>query len=82
MNDATIIAVLAVAGVLSIVLFSLKGLLDQIPDVLDAAGRTREAWLRLRRPEPPLRAGDEEQPPGQQVQRGRRDQDQEPPVAA
>ncbi|MGW2178906.1 hypothetical protein ACWCXX_12605 [Streptomyces sp. NPDC001732] len=83
MDDATIITILAVAGVFSIVLFSLKGLLDQIPDVLDSAGRTREAWLRLRGTEPSPRARDEDPAPvrqAQQVQQAQ--QDPEPPVAA
>jgi hypothetical protein len=59
---STAIIILAIAGVASIFLFALKGLLDQIPDVIDSAGRARESWRRFKRPElPPV--ADEEEPP-------------------
>lgn len=44
---------LAVVGVAAIFLFSVKGLLDQVPDVIDSASRARAAWQRFKR------AGDE-----------------------
>ncbi|MFF7437067.1 hypothetical protein [Streptomyces sp. NPDC008122] len=43
-------------------LFALKGLLDQVPDVIDSAGRARDSWQRFRQPEQPPR-DDEEEPP-------------------
>ncbi|MFJ6308249.1 MULTISPECIES: hypothetical protein [Streptomyces] len=72
------IAILAVAGVASIFLFALKGVLDQVPDVINSASRAREAWHRFKStgdeqlPPPPVAqlppglpvdAEDEEQPP-------------------
>ncbi|MFF6976356.1 hypothetical protein ACFZAV_01155 [Streptomyces sp. NPDC008343] len=71
------IAILAVAGVASISLFALKGVLDQVPDVINSASRAREAWHRFKsagdeQPSPPVTelppalpvdGGDEEQPP-------------------
>ncbi|QTE00562.1 hypothetical protein [Streptomyces cyanogenus] len=63
MEGAAILFVLALAGVASILLFALKGLLDQLPDVIDSARNVRDAWHRFRnRGEEPSRAG--EQPPG------------------
>lgn len=66
MDGTAIIIILAIAGVVSVLLFALKGLLDQIPDVIDSAGRARDSWHRFKKPELP--------PPVQQ--------DQEPPAAA
>lgn len=62
MDGTAIIIILAVAGVASIFLFALKGLLDQIPDVTDSAGRARESWQRFKRPELPPPMGEEEPP--------------------
>ncbi|MFE5404582.1 hypothetical protein ACFQ9Z_25185 [Streptomyces sp. NPDC056580] len=42
------IAIMAVAGVASMFLFSMKGLLDQLPDVIDSAGKVRDAVDRFR----------------------------------
>lgn len=44
-------------------LFSVKGLLDQLPYVIDSAGRTRDAWQRFRKPALPSPADQDEQPP-------------------
>lgn len=66
MDGTAIIIILAIAGVASVLLFALKGLLDQVPDVIDSAGRARDSWQRFRQPE--------QQPP--------RDDEQEPPMAA
>ncbi|MEV5078671.1 hypothetical protein AB0K74_07540 [Streptomyces sp. NPDC056159] len=52
----------------SIFLFALKGLLDQVPDVIDSAGRARDAWDRFKN------KGDELPPP--------EDEDEQPPAAA
>ncbi|WP_328767615.1 hypothetical protein [Streptomyces sp. NBC_00286] len=69
MDGTAIIVILAVAGVASIFLFALKGLLDQIPDVLHSATRARDAWDTFRRADTP--------PPALPV-----DESQEPPAAA
>ncbi|MET9847534.1 hypothetical protein [Streptomyces ossamyceticus] len=46
----------------SVLLFALKGLLDQVPDVIESAGRARDSWHRFKKPEvPPL--ADEQEPP-------------------
>jgi hypothetical protein len=69
------LAILAIAGMASIFLFALKGVLDQVPDVINSASRAREAWHRFKNTsdeqQPPqvtelppvLPADDEEQPP-------------------
>lgn len=53
MDGTAIIIILAIAGVASVLLFALKGLLDQVPDVIDSAGKARDAWHRLKKPEVP-----------------------------
>jgi len=58
-DGAAILLVLAITGVLSVLLFALKGLLDQVPDVIDSAGRARDAWRRFRGPEDPVSTGEE-----------------------
>ena len=62
MDGTAIVIILAIAGVASVLLFALKGLLDQVPDVIDSAGKARDAWHRFKKPEIPPRA-DEEEPP-------------------
>ncbi|MFD7888684.1 hypothetical protein ACIQU7_10490 [Streptomyces albidoflavus] len=61
-DGTAIIVILAVAGVASIFLFALKGLLDQIPDVLDSAGRARDSWQRFRKPPHPAAEEDDDPP--------------------
>ncbi|MES9806097.1 hypothetical protein [Streptomyces cinereoruber] len=46
----------------SVLLFAVKGLLDQVPDVIESAGRARDSWQRFRQPELPPRPDDEEPP--------------------
>lgn len=41
MDGTAIIVILAIAGVASVLLFALKGLLDQLPDIIDSAGKAR-----------------------------------------
>ncbi|MEU7189827.1 hypothetical protein, partial [Streptomyces sp. NPDC045369] len=54
MDGTVIIIVLAIAGVASVLLFAVKGLLDQVPDVIVSAARARDAWAGFRRaPSPP-----------------------------
>ncbi|MFD5764620.1 hypothetical protein ACFWIN_02175 [Streptomyces sp. NPDC127049] len=74
MDGAAILLVLAIAGVLSITLFSLKGLFDQLPDLIDSIGRVRDAWHRLRAPKSPPALENEEQPA--------LESDEDPPLAA
>ncbi|MEU5251459.1 hypothetical protein [Streptomyces longwoodensis] len=62
MDGTVIIVILAIAGVASVLLFALKGLLDQVPDVIESAGKARDAWHRFKSPEVPPRADDEEPP--------------------
>ncbi|MGX1543110.1 hypothetical protein [Streptomyces adustus] len=62
MDGTAIIAILAIAGVASVLLFAMKGLLDQVPDVIDSAGKARDAWHRFKRSELPPRADDQEPP--------------------
>ncbi|MFF3379293.1 hypothetical protein ACFYXF_40865 [Streptomyces sp. NPDC002680] len=46
----------------SVLLFALNGLLDQVPDVIDFAGKARDAWHRFKCSELPPGA-DEQEPP-------------------
>ena len=59
MDGTAIIIILAIAGVASVLLFALKGLLDQVPDVIESAGRARDAWKHFRRPP----GADQQNPP-------------------
>ncbi|GEK00073.1 hypothetical protein [Streptomyces sp. 1-11] len=63
--DATVILlfILAIAGVVSRSLSSVKRLLDEVPEVLDSATEARDAWRRFRRPELPPPADDQQKPP-------------------
>ncbi|MEU6197710.1 hypothetical protein [Streptomyces sp. NPDC047061] len=54
--------ILAIAGVVSRSMSSMKKLLDEVPDVLDSATEARDAWRRFRRPELPPQAEDQEPP--------------------
>ncbi|MEU4173710.1 hypothetical protein [Streptomyces sp. NPDC026589] len=62
MDDTAIITILAVAGVASVFLIAIKALLDQLPDVIDSAGRARDSWQRFKKPDAPPPADDEEPP--------------------
>lgn len=46
MDSTIILSVLAGAGVLSILLFAVKGVLDQVPGVLESWSAVRRAWRR------------------------------------
>ncbi|MFI5972189.1 hypothetical protein [Streptomyces sp. NPDC051452] len=73
------LAILAVAGVASIFLFALKGILDQVPDVINSASRARAAWRRFK-------SSDDQEPsaPNQVTQLTARpaDEEEQPPAAA
>ncbi|MGW1391948.1 hypothetical protein ACWD6Q_09730 [Streptomyces nigra] len=73
MDGTAILFILAVAGVASISLFTMKGLLDQVPDVIDSAGNVRDAWDRFKNKDNG-ETGPGEAPPSAD--------DQEPPAAA
>ncbi|WEP00744.1 hypothetical protein A6P39_041960 (plasmid) [Streptomyces sp. FXJ1.172] len=63
MDGVAILIILAIAGVASIFLFALKGLLDQVPDVIKSAGKARDEWRRFKKSELPPPADDDEEPP-------------------
>jgi hypothetical protein len=77
LDAAVTLAILAFFGVLSILLFAVRGFLDQLPDVFASAGRARDAWRALQqaRSEEAQREALCPVPPS-----GR--QDEEPPAAA
>ncbi|MFD8810167.1 hypothetical protein ACFV23_01350 [Streptomyces sp. NPDC059627] len=62
MDGTAIIIILAIAGVASVLLFAVKGLLDQVPDVIESAGKARDAWHRFKKPELPSSTEDQEPP--------------------
>ncbi|MGW6580070.1 hypothetical protein ACWF76_11850 [Streptomyces globisporus] len=62
MDDTAIITILAIAGVASVLLYVVKGFLDQVPEVIESAGRIRVSWQRFKRPDLPASADDQEPP--------------------
>ncbi|MET7477624.1 hypothetical protein ABZT17_25100 [Streptomyces sp. NPDC005648] len=80
--DGTAIAIiiLAIAGVVTLLIYVLKGVLDQLPDLFESARRAREAWERLtkKNDETPQPDETEEQPPPTAAT----GDDEEPPAAA
>lgn len=60
-----LVIIRAIAGVATITLHALKGMLDQLPDVSDSAGRARDDWDRLTKKNDEAAQPDEteEQPP-------------------
>ncbi|MDT0317723.1 hypothetical protein [Streptomyces millisiae] len=46
--DAFTLMALGILGAISIIFFTLKGVLDQIPGVLHSARRVQDAWRQLR----------------------------------
>ncbi|AIR98339.1 hypothetical protein [Streptomyces glaucescens] len=71
-NGATL-AILAIAGLASISLFALKGVLDQLPDVIDSAGKVRDALERFKQKQDEAAKPEEQEPPAES---------DEPPMAA
>ncbi|MGW0854736.1 hypothetical protein [Streptomyces sp. NPDC002690] len=53
------LGILAIFGVLSILLFAIRGFLDQLPDVFASARRARISWRDLKQEQT-----EEEQPEG------------------
>ena len=79
-GTAITIIILAIAGVVTITLYVLKGVLEQLPDVFDSAGRARDAWDRLTKKNdqtPQLDETEEQPPPAVPPATG-----EEPPAAA
>ncbi|MET9085332.1 hypothetical protein ABZX77_26195 [Streptomyces sp. NPDC004237] len=62
MDGTAIIIILAVAGVVTFLIYAIKGVLDQLPDVIESAGKARDAWHRFKKPELPPPADDQEPP--------------------
>lgn len=89
MDDATLI-ILAIAGVASVLLFAMKGLIDQLPEFFISIGRALDAWRELwsTRPEEvePEEVEPEEAKPDQaetdEAEPVEHQEDQEPPAAA
>ncbi|MFB7739365.1 hypothetical protein ACFC08_34415 [Streptomyces sp. NPDC056112] len=79
-GNAITIIILAVAGVASVLLFAIKGISDQLPDLFDSFRRAREAWKRLweQQDEAAKPEETEEPPPPVTVPAD----DEEPPAAA
>jgi len=75
-DGTAIIIILAIAGVVSVLLFAVKGILDQLPDVFDSFRRARDAWKQLKEEQDQVAKPKEteEQPPVAD--------DEEPPMAA
>ncbi|MFJ9538777.1 hypothetical protein ACIRPX_16100 [Streptomyces sp. NPDC101225] len=77
MDGTAIIIILAVAGVVTFLLYVIKGVLDQLPDLFESARKALEAWERLtkkndeapqpdeteERPPPVVPPADDEEPP-------------------
>ena len=76
MDGNAIIIILAIAGVASVLLFAIKSILDQLPDVFESFRRARDAWKRLKeeQDEAAKRDNTEEPPPA--------DDGEQPPAAA
>jgi Sec-independent protein translocase protein TatA len=78
-DGTAIIIILAIAGVASVLLFAIKGILDQLPDVFDSAGRARDAWEQFKKKQDEeAKPADTEEPPPVATPVD----DEEPPVAA
>jgi hypothetical protein len=80
-GTAITIIILAIAGVVTVLIYVLKGVLDQLPDLFESARRAREAWEQLTKKNDQVPQPDEteEQPPPVTVPPA---DDQEPPAAA
>jgi len=68
MEGAAILFILAIAGVASMALSTMKKILNEVPDVLNSASQARDAWERFKQKhneQPPVTVpeDDEEQPP-------------------
>ena len=80
-GTAITIIILAAAGVVTLTIYVLKGVLDQLPDLFESARRAREAWEQLTKkadeaPQPD--EAEEQSPPAVPPA----DDTEEPPAAA
>ncbi|MGX5212630.1 hypothetical protein ACWKT3_28730 [Streptomyces violaceus] len=80
MDGNAIIIILAIAGVASVLLFAVKGILDQLPDVFDSFRRARDAWKRLKEEQDEVLKPDDAEDPQPAVTV--RTDDEGPPDAA
>ncbi|MEV7128651.1 hypothetical protein [Streptomyces sp. NPDC093260] len=79
-GNAITIIILAVAGVASVLLFAIKGISDQLPDLFESFRRARDAWKRLKEEQDEaVRPDDTEEPPPPVTVPA---DDKEPPAAA
>ncbi|MET7673911.1 hypothetical protein [Streptomyces seoulensis] len=76
-GNAITIIILAIAGVASALLFAIKGISDQLPDLFESFRRTRDAWKHFKEeqdeaakpavteepPSPVTVSADDEEPP-------------------
>ncbi|WP_089107434.1 hypothetical protein [Streptomyces hyaluromycini] len=46
-GTAIIVIILAIAGVVTLAIYVLKGVLDQLPDLFESARKARDAWNEL-----------------------------------
>lgn len=80
MDGTAIIIILAIAGVVTLAIYVLKGVLDQLPDLFESARRAREAWEQLTKKNDEAPQPDETE--GQPPQVLPAADDEEPPAAA
>ncbi|MGW4345584.1 hypothetical protein ACWEL8_10985 [Streptomyces sp. NPDC004690] len=79
-GTAITIIILAIAGVVTVTLYVLKGISDQLPDLFESFRRTRDAWERLwEQPDEEAKPEDTEEPPPPVIAPA---DDEEPPAAA
>jgi len=78
-DGTAIIIILAIAGVASVLLFAVKGILDQLPDVFESFRRARDAWKRLKEEQDKAAKPDDTEEPSPLAVPA---DDQNPPAAA
>ncbi|MEV8247483.1 hypothetical protein AB0R01_27505 [Streptomyces rochei] len=81
MDGTVIIIILAVAGVASVLLFAIKGISDQLPDLFESFRRARDAWKRFKEEQGEVTQPDDTKAPPPSVAVPA-DDDEGPPVAA
>ncbi|MER6221380.1 hypothetical protein ACWCYL_29280 [Streptomyces sp. 900105755] len=61
-NTIIILFIIALAGAVSVAFTYIKKLLDQVPELLESAGKARAAWERFKKPAT-LPSADDQEPP-------------------
>ncbi|MEV5009158.1 hypothetical protein [Streptomyces sp. NPDC055692] len=80
-GTAITIIILAIAGVVTVILYVLKGISDQLPDLFDSFRRARDAWKRLwEQPDEAAKPEDTEEQPDEAA-KPEETQEPPPPVA-